>query len=82
MGRLRRLKNNILGAFLLLAMFVVATVFCWAPTILYFLAKYAFSPNGFWQQFVLAGAFLAILGPLQLVLGIVWIAFIVVFLFG
>lgn len=47
-----------------------------APTWLYFLIKWAASPEGFWQNIVLLGIGLWFLGGIQVILLFLWIGFV------
>lgn len=46
------------------------------PLWVYVLAQHLLKPQGFWQNFVLFGVGVYILGALQLVLFIVWLVFV------
>ena len=50
---------------------IIGTLICLIPAWIYLLAKWIFSPEGFWQNFFLFGVGVYFLGFLQLVLLIV-----------
>ena len=71
------MKNSRLALFMMRVFFsVVGIGFGFFPTGLYFLARYAFSPEGFWQNLILAGGALFFLGFLQLILVILMLVWL------
>lgn len=52
------------------------SVIAFAPAELYFLVKYFLSPEGFWQNLILLGISVYILGFIQLILFIFWVIFL------
>ena len=71
------MKNFSFTLFMMRVLFsLVGIGFGLFPNGLYFLARYAFSPEGFWQNLILAGGALFFLGFLQIILVIltlVWL---------
>ena len=52
---------------------LVSFVLCFIPTWLYLLVKWILSPEGFWQNIILFGVGVWILGSIQVILFIIFI---------
>lgn len=54
---------------------LLLTLFFFLPTEFYLLVKYAFAPTGFWQNLILLGVALWVLGGLQFIMFLAWAFF-------
>ncbi len=69
MSRMRKIKEFILAGLVL----IVLTILCFAPTELFILLRYFLKPVGFWQNIVLFGVGVWVLGIFQFFGLIVWL---------
>lgn len=61
--------------FLKFSISVAGLIGCLFPFWIYLAFQYTLSPQGFWQHFVLVGVAVWLLGGFQVILLIVWLAF-------